>query len=55
MKNLYILLRRDFIEQPAEVEGYFSSVRQAKIYIKQQQLDSNDCELYKLADEKDLL
>ena len=51
----YILLRKDFKEQPAEVEGYFNTIKEAKKYMLENELCEDDCQLYKLAEEKNLL
>ena len=54
-EDTFILLRQDFKEQPPEVEGYFNSVRQAKKYIEEMGLCEDECELYKLTEDKNYL
>lgn len=54
-ETTFILLRQDFKEQPPEVEGYFHTVRQAKRYIEEAGLCEDECELYKLAEDKNYL
>jgi hypothetical protein len=55
MKNKYILIRCEGPYEGYTCEGFFDSVDEAKVCIKDWDYDTKKCELYELKSDKDFL